>query len=736
MRVRGKQCQYGQMRRWIAGAVLVPAVCMLCGPAGAKEQPKAPPQIGRFVHVPLPISGPTGERALREVGRAMDKAKRLNSRLVLVVQFDVPKGEKNFGRGSDFGAAYSLANFLSSDKLAGVRTVAYLPNSIEGHAVLPVIACQEIIMAKQATIGAAGIDQQTITAPERSAYVEIAGRRRTVPVAVALGMLDRAMEVFEVETEVGQEFVTPEGLEKLKKEHATKPPVVLKRAGEWGEFSGEQGRRLGFVSFLAGDRRDVVKALELPATAVEDDPSLEGRWRAVRVDLKGPIRGDAAQRVQRMIEDQIRQNDANFICLWIDSDGGPMSDAMQLANFLALDLDPSKVRTVAYIPNGTYGARSVAAIIALCCDQVVVYPRTVLGGSGAYEPTPREIDDARQVIQNRLAPRKGRSWSLMAAMIDPRLTVFRAKRLGQVEYFCDEELKEQLDPDKWEKGAVVTTSGRPLRLDGIQADEYHLVNNVVENFAAFKQLYGLQNDPTLVEPGWADFLIRALASPGVAGLLLFIGVAALLIELQAPGTAVGGFVAAVCFLLFFWSHYLGGTAGWLEVTLFVAGVACLLLEIFVIPGFGIFGLGGGAMVLASIILASQTSGSIIPQNEYQFEQLQNSLLTIGAVGLGVIVLGAFLRKRLPRSRLFGHLMLEPPAGEEAETIRRREALVDFRDLVGTRGTATTQLTPSGKARIGDLLVDVMADGEVIDRGAAIEVVEVRGSRVLVREVVP
>ena len=71
-------------------------------------------------------------------------------------------------------------------------------------------------------------------------------------------------------------------------------------------------------------------------------------------------------------------------------------------------------------------------------------------------------------------------------------------------------------------------------------------------------------------------------------------------------------------------------------------------------------------------------------------------------------------------------MLEPPAGEEAEIIRRREALVDFRELLGTRGTTTTQLTPSGKARFGDQLVDVIADGEVIDRGATVE--SRRGSR--------
>ena len=69
---------------------------------------------------------------------------------------------------------------------------------------------------------------------------------------------------------------------------------------------------------------------------------------------------------------------------------------------------------------------------------------------------------------------------------------------------------------------------------------------------------------------------------------------------------IGGFVSAVAFMLFFWSKFLHGTAGWLEVLLFLGGVCFLLLEVLVLPGFGIFGLGGGAMILASLVLASQT----------------------------------------------------------------------------------------------------------------------------------
>ena len=242
---------------------------MLCCAAGSHAlgnvAAKSPRQVGRFVRITLPITGQTFERTRRIVRRAMDQAKKEDARLTLIFEFEVPKGQKNFGRGSEFGAAHDLANFLSSEELNAVRTVAYLPQSIQGHAVLVAMACQEIVMAPKATIGAAGIDEKTITPTLRSAYTEIANRRRTVPAALALGMLDPAVEVLQVETEVGTEFVTPEGLAKLKKQHTIKPPVVVKPAGELGEFSGSEARRLGFVSYLAANRLRVGQGVGVAA---------------------------------------------------------------------------------------------------------------------------------------------------------------------------------------------------------------------------------------------------------------------------------------------------------------------------------------------------------------------------------------------------------------------------------------------------------------------------------------
>jgi membrane-bound ClpP family serine protease len=189
-------------------------------------------------------------------------------------------------------------------------------------------------------------------------------------------------------------------------------------------------------------------------------------------------------------------------------------------------------------------------------------------------------------------------------------------------------------------------------------------------------------------------------------------------------------VALVCFVLYFWSKHLDGTAGWLEVLLFVTGVACILLELFVLPGTAIFGLGGGLLIIVSLVLASQTF--IVPHNEYQISQLQNSLLGLVGVGIGIVAAAMLMHRYLPHAPFFSNVMLEPPSGAELEDLEHREAIVELDHLLGRYGHATTQLTPSGKARFGSELVDVIADGEVIGRGAEVVVVEVQGNRVVVR----
>jgi membrane-bound serine protease (ClpP class) len=715
-----------------AAAVAVALAVLLCraslSPAAA-DDPQAAERLGMAIRVELPITDRTVRRVEHFVDQALDKARREQKRPVLIFEFRVPKDQEKFAGRTEFTDALELARLLTSERLASEQTVAYVPSSLPGHAVLVAMACEDILMPGEAQLGPVGIPPEAIGKTERIAYAEIADRRKTIPTEVALWLLDPSREVLVVQTEAGRQCVTPQQLETLRKTERTilsEQPLREWVEGQPGQLSGDEAWRLDIVSYKPAKRQDVAGLLELPPEAINEDPSLIQQWRAVQVSLKGPIRPGMVTQTIRLIKDQVRLGEKNFVCLWINSPGGSLTDSIRLADFLANDPDLDRIRTVAYVPKE---ARSDAVLIALACDQVVMHPQAELGGTSDYGLSEEDVKYAREMIHDENGPWKSRPWALVAAMIDPDLAVFSCRRAGQVEgevkYLTDKETR-QLDAEKWTIGREITRPGEPLVVNAQQAIEYRLANLAAETLHELQEHYDLE-ELTLLEPGWADLVIELLKKPGVDAFLLMVAFLGLYFELHTPGVGVGGFLATVCFALFFWIKFDGETATLLEVILFLAGIACLLLEIFVLPGFGIFGLGGGCLVLVSLILASQTY--VLPQN---IGELQRSVLPVFVAMLGVVIAAMVLERWLPRAPILSQMLLEPPAGEEAEEISRRESLVDLDGFVGTRGTTTTQLTPSGKARFGDMLVDVITDGDVVPRGTPIEVVEVRGNRVLVR----
>ena len=390
--------------RGLGLALLVLAAGLPPVAAAADEQPAAETRIGCTVRVALPITGATTERVRRFVDRALNKYPADENRLVLIFEFEVPPKQAEFGRGSKFGAAWDLADLLTSKQLQGVHTVAYVPQSIQGHAVLAVMACDEILMAKEATIGLAGVDGEAAADVDAN-YERIAKRRRTIPAEVALWMLDKSREVLVADTiEAGRQFVTPAGLTELKKKHTVKPsPRKLhdpldpqgSLAAEAGVLTGNEAWKLGFATALAERRLDLAKALDLPPQDVEEDPGMVGELKAFQVNLTGLINADAANRAERMMVEAVEKKGANFICLWIDSPGGSIDASIQLANGIK-NLDRyGNIRTVAYIPEQ---ARADAALVALACTEIAMAPQAVLGGPGAREFSADDLKMTREVV--------------------------------------------------------------------------------------------------------------------------------------------------------------------------------------------------------------------------------------------------------------------------------------------------------------------------------------------------
>ncbi|NDH94347.1 MAG: hypothetical protein EBZ13_07435, partial [Planctomycetia bacterium] len=368
-------------------------------------------------------------------------------------------------------------------------------------------------------------------------------------------------------------------------------------------------------------------------------------------------------------------------------------------------------------------ARGDAALVALACDELVMGPQAVLGGEGAAAIGGRQADALVVAWRQAVGQRDARPWSLPLALVLPGFQVNRMvqQTTGRVEYFSEKELQARADRADWQLEAVLAPG--PLAVTAAEAERYGLTGTSVESFRALAERYGLSGDVAVVEPGWADQLLDALASPRLAWLLLLIGGAGLYIELNTPGLGFGGFIAMVAFIVYFWSQYLHGTSGWLEVMLFVAGLVCLAAEIFVVPGMGVLGLGGGLLVIASLVLASQSF--VLPANDYQVRQLQWSLLGILGAGVGVGVFAAAVRQWLPSTPVLRHVLLAPPESETAGIEDPVEG------LVGTTGVTTTRLAPAGKAEVDGQLRDVWSEGMLIEPGTAVRVVAVRAGRVMV-----
>ena len=292
---------------------------------------------------------------------------------------------------------------------------------------------------------------------------------------------------------------------------------------------------------------------------------------------------------------------------------------------------------------------------------------------------------------------------------------------------------------EWIKGAQLRETNGELLFtsNGIRANELKISESPVSDFEELKSRIGVPPGMKLVpiEKTWVDRLVFSLNHPAMVMLMIVLGVALIYVELHFM-TGILGILSVLCFALFFWSSFMGGTAGWLEVVLFVLGIGCLGLEIFVIPGFGVFGVSGILLVLASLVMAGHSWSYDFTTNLEELTwQTGQVILSLGIV----VAFGVTFAKFLPSLPGFDSMVLGPPGVNTDEPRLRLETFpstTGFADAisVGDSGISITMLRPSGKARFEHQILDVISEGPFIAADANLEVIAVTGNRIVVREV--
>jgi membrane-bound serine protease (ClpP class) len=280
-----------------------------------------------------------------------------------------------------------------------------------------------------------------------------------------------------------------------------------------------------------------------------------------------------------------------------------------------------------------------------------------------------------------------------------------------------------------EKGPVISAKGKLLTLTAGEAERYGVSSGTVDDLGTLWQRLGVspQRVTALVE-SLPDRIVGFITSGVVTGILVLIALVALYLEITSPGFGVPGTVAIIAFAIVFLGGALLGTVGSLELILFLLGVALLVVEIFLIPGFGLTGASGIVLMLAALVLSRQFF--VIPKVGWQWDLLLRNLRDLGLAFLGSIIVMLVIFRFFRRAPLLKRLILETSQQQgEGYTVQDEQ---EGGRLLGRRGVAVTILRPAGKAEIDGEILAVETDGEFLPAGASVEVVEVSGNRVVVR----
>ena len=456
---------------------------------------------------------------------------------------------------------------------------------------------------------------------------------------------------------------------------------------------------------------------------------------AVVIQAQGEIGAFFREYVFSRIE-IAREKQAKLIIIQIDSPGGRAMESLEVANYLQ-SIDWAK--TVAYIPRE---ALSGAAFVALACDEIVMHPNARLGDAGAifldefgmFQFADQKIVSNIATELRHIAEKKGRPGALAEAMVDKNLEVFlvRNRETQEERFLSDAELKSLPDAKQWEKGPLVLESQKErfLEVIGQRAVDLRLASAIVRDAAELKDYLGLKKMPVVLKYTWVDTFVVILNWWPITVLLFVFGLLCLYLELSAPGIGLPGITAMLCFMLFFWSRFLGGTADWFEVLLFLAGIICVGLEVFVTTGTLVAGLTGFLLILASLVMASQSQW--IPSSRVEYQELAVNLGSILGAGVVFMFLVAVLGRNVRSLPVFNRVMLQPPDTSAMETQSAPSQQLGL--ALGSRGKAHTALRPSGKALFSGQIIEVVADGSIIPPGHAVEVVELKGMVIVVREV--
>ncbi len=341
---------------------------------------------------------------------------------------------------------------------------------------------------------------------------------------------------------------------------------------------GRQLARPRIASALA------IAALLLAILLASNPVTAQGE-QVILVEISGPVTPAMASYFERAVETAEEQA-ADAVVIVLDTPGGSVDVTLEIVQTFR----NASVPVIVYIgPEGAQAA-SAGSIITAAGHAAVMAPGTVIGAASPVDSSGADIEetlfrkiteDLKATMRNLTARRGEDAVNLAELMIEEAraVTASEAFEAGLIDAVASDlpDLLNQVD------GLEVAVGDREVTLNTAGAAIDELPINFVER------------------------LLHALSNPLLIGILLTIGVQAILIELSSPGGWVAGFVGVLSLGM---ALYGLGTlpANFLGLGLIAVAFVLLILEVKT-PATGALAIAGAATFLVGLLVLFNSPGT-------------------------------------------------------------------------------------------------------------------------------
>ena len=390
--------------------------------------------------------------------------------------------------------------------------------------------------------------------------------------------------------------------------------------------------------------------------------------RVLVIDVEGEIRAGTVQFIKRALKEA--EADAfDLVVIQLNTPGGLLKATEEITRLL---LD-SKIKTVVFIYKSGGWAFSAGTFILLSAEVAASHPNASIGaaqpralGIGEASEPDEKIIEASSRWMKSLAEARGRNPEIAEKFVRENLT-----------------------------------------LSGQEAREQEIINFTAVSLDELLSKVGLK-DAVLeeIKPNFLEHILSFLSISFLIPLLLGIGSIGLFFVFRTGEVEIGIF-AVIALLLGLWG--MGAiNLSVLGTVLLFFGIALIVLEIFVVPGFGVFGIAGTIAFLFGILTFAQEP--FLP-NVFT----QAAFWAVMGAALGVSVFFIIISRLSLKT-----LRVKAQAGPEA--------------LLGETAVVIETLNPYGKARINheDWTAKNISDKEIIEIGKEVEIVKIQGNTMIVK----